>query len=240
MAQVSSMIGIPLVSNPIKDSMKHLAIIPARGGSKGLKDKNIARLRGKPLISYTIQAAIESQVFDKIIVSTDSKKIASMSKGADILMRPKCYATDKVPIMPVILHALESYNEGYDTVTVLQPTSPLRTATHIKEAFKRFKQTKADSLLSVKEELHTIWRINKGIVEAVRKVEVNRQLLQPYYTGNGAIFITKFWVICGLGRRIGGKVELYPMDEISSTDIHSRKNLNLASYYLQSKCGGRL
>ncbi|KKK75930.1 hypothetical protein LCGC14_2868820, partial [marine sediment metagenome] len=67
--------------------MNHLAIIPARGGSKGLKDKNIAPLCGKPLISYTIEAAIESKVFDKIIVSTDSSKIASASKGAEILIR---------------------------------------------------------------------------------------------------------------------------------------------------------
>ncbi len=218
--------------------MNHLAIIPARGGSKGLKDKNIAPLCGKPLISYTIEAAIESKVFDKIIVSTDSKKIADASKGVDILMRPKCYATDKIPIMPVILHALESYNEGYDIVTVLQPTSPLRTATHIKEAFKRFKDTKADSLLSVKEELHTIWKVNKGIVESVRSVEVNRQLLQPYYTGNGAIFITQFWVICGLGQRLGGQIELYPMDEVSSTDIHTKEDLDLASFYLQTNCKG--
>ena len=218
--------------------MNHLAIIPARAGSKGLKDKNIAPLCGKPLIFYTIEAAIESKVFDKVIVSTDSKKIADASKGVDILMRPKCYSTDKIPIMPVILHALESYNEGYDIVTVLQPTSPLRTATHIKEAFKRFKDTKADSLLSVKEELHTIWKINKGIVEAVRKVEVNRQLLQPYYIGTGAIFITRFWVICGLSRRLGGQIELYPMDEISSTDIHTKEDLDLASFYLQTNCKG--
>ena len=117
-----------------------LALIPARGGSKGLKDKNIRLLNNKPLLAYTIEAAKESRIFDRIIVSTDSEKIAvvALKYGAEVpFMRPKELATDTASSMDVLIHTiklLQESNDKYDYVALLQPTSPLRTSQDIVEA----------------------------------------------------------------------------------------------------------
>ncbi|HAS1172129.1 TPA: acylneuraminate cytidylyltransferase family protein, partial [Enterobacter cloacae] len=119
-----------------------IALIPARGGSKRLPDKNIKLLNGKPLIAWTIIAARESGLFDDIIVSTDSENIASLAKkfGANVpFIRPQNLSDDTATTAEVVRHAVDFIQQAekvsIDIICLLQPTSPLRTATHIKEAF---------------------------------------------------------------------------------------------------------
>ncbi len=137
---------------------KVLAIITARGGSKGIPGKNIKPLLGKPLIAYTIEAAKASGVVDRLILSTDDLAIAEVAKqyGCEVpFMRPADIADDKAAHLPVLQHAVKALKEkdGYepDYVLLLQPTSPLRQASHIKEAVELITKSGADSVLSVAE-----------------------------------------------------------------------------------------
>ncbi len=138
--------------------MKILGVITARGGSKGIPGKNIKPLLGKPLIAYTIEAAKASGVVDRLILSTDDLAIAEVAKqyGCEVpFMRPADIADDKAAHLPVLQHAVKALEEkdGYrpDYVLLLQPTSPLRQAFHIKEAAKLIEKSGADSVLSVSE-----------------------------------------------------------------------------------------
>ena len=135
-----------------------LAIIPARGGSKGVPRKNIKNLGGKPLISYTIEAALQTQEIDRIIVTTDSKEIADVAiqYGAEVpFIRPHNLATDDAVACEVYLHATEYMRdkEGLDIekFMVLLPTAPFRDSTDIKNSLDLFQRTGADTLVSMKE-----------------------------------------------------------------------------------------
>lgn len=139
-------------------SPKILAVVTARGGSKGIPGKNIKPLLGKPLIAYTIEAAKASGVFDRIILSTDDEEIARVGKeyGCEVpFMRPKNLAEDTTPHLPVMQHALKwlKDNENYspDYTMILPPTAPLRQAFHIKDAVELMIKTNADSVLAVAE-----------------------------------------------------------------------------------------
>lgn len=134
--------------------MRILAVVPARGGSKGIPRKNIAPLAGRPLVAYTLDAAQAAQSLERVVVSTDDAEIATVCRGlgAEVLMRPAELADDHAKTRSVLLHALEVLAaEGYrpDVVMTLQPTSPLRTARHIDEAAALFSEDPlADSLVS--------------------------------------------------------------------------------------------
>jgi len=136
---------------------KIIGIIPARGGSKGIPGKNIRLLAGKPLIHYSVISALESRVFDRIILSTDSAKIADSVKMFPIevpFLRPADMASDTTPMFSVVKHALESVEkDGWsaDIAVLLQPTAPLRKAEHIRTAVKMLVNLKCDSVVSVVE-----------------------------------------------------------------------------------------
>ena len=127
--------------------MKNIAIIPARSGSKGLKDKNIRLLNGKPLLAYSVEAALESEQFDEVMVSTDSEKYAEIAKewGANVpFLRSAELSSDTATSKDVILDVLKRYAESgqvFDTFSLLQPTSPLRTAENICRVFQRHAKT---------------------------------------------------------------------------------------------------
>lgn len=185
--------------------MKILGVIPARGGSKGVPRKNIKQLGGKPLIAYTIEAALQSQL-SKVIVSTDDEEIADVSKqyGAEIpFMRPAELATDTASSMYLTMHALkkieEIEGEQYDAVMLLQPTTPFRTNKDINTAIKIIKEKKSDSVISVvnvggthparMKYLKDGFLIDPPFCEA--KENQNRQELEPMFIRNGAIYLTK-------------------------------------------------
>ena len=145
--------------------MKRIAIIPARSGSKGLKDKNIIDLCGKPLIAYSIEAALETSLFDHIIVSTDSEHYAEIAQhyGAEVMMRGEALSNDKATTFMVLEDILKNrLYESIDYFVLLQPTSPLRTSKHITEAIEKFeaKIENFDFLVSMKEAEHAKVLVN--------------------------------------------------------------------------------
>ncbi|OGZ22927.1 MAG: hypothetical protein A3A08_02660 [Candidatus Nealsonbacteria bacterium RIFCSPLOWO2_01_FULL_41_9] len=185
---------------------KILAIIPARGGSKGLPKKNIKFLAGKPLIAHTIEKALKSKYLDKVIVSTDDKKIAEISKkyGAQVpFLRPKKYAKDNSPVFETILHAvnwLEKKGEYFDIVVWLEPTSPLRKEGEIDKAIGLFLKNikRADSLVSLGEvhleAPHIMKKIKRGYVNPfieINKAIYTRQQLPKTYFPYGVIYLSK-------------------------------------------------
>lgn len=182
--------------------MKNIAIIPARSGSKGLKDKNIMSLCGKPLMQYTIEAAQKSNCFETIHVSTDLELYASIAResGAHVpYLRPEKLSSDHAGTWDVVKYVLDQYrNEGtlYDTVCVLQPTSPLRTSMDIKNSYQLFYEKNAKSIVSVCETNHSpLWcnqlPENLSMENFISKEieELPRQFLRQYYQINGAIYI---------------------------------------------------
>ncbi len=178
---------------------KILAIIPARGGSKGLPRKNVLPTAGKPLIAWTIETALGCDAIDRVVVSTDSKEISSLAVqyGAEApFVRPPELATDSAAGIDVILHAIQAVPE-FDIVIVLQPTSPLRTKHDIADSLKAFCESEADSCVSVcLSKVHPNWlkRINPDQFlcpyEAGELIP-NRQQLEPLYSLNGAIYISR-------------------------------------------------
>ena len=209
---------------------KIIAIIPARSGSKGLKDKNIKELNGKPLIAYTIEAALESKVFDKVFVSTDSEKYAEISRkyGADVpFLRSAENSTDRAGTWEVVKEVLAKLEEKYDIVILLQPTSPLRTAQNIKEATDLFFEKNADSIVSVTETDHPIFWCNTldenlSLKDFVKKeFNKNRQDLPKSYTLNGAIYIIKENLFEDLSKLnlYGDNSYAYIMERENSVDV---------------------
>ena len=145
--------------------MKKIAIIPARSGSKGLKDKNIIDLCGKPLIAYTIEAALQSGTFSRVIVSTDSEHYAEISRnyGAEVMMRGEVLSNDNATTYMVLEDILKNrLSERIDYFVLLQPTSPLRNANHIQEAVTKFESrfNDFDFLVSMKESEHAKVLVN--------------------------------------------------------------------------------
>ena len=183
--------------------MSNIAIIPARSGSKGLKDKNIKELNGKPLLAYSIEAAKESKLFDEIMVSTDSSKYAEIARsfGANVpFFRSEGNSSDKASSWDVVLEVLSKYFETgqkFDSVCLLQPTSPLRTANDITDAYKLLEEKQANAVTSVCEVDHSpLWTMtlppNLSLEEfKKRDSDTPRQLLEKYYRLNGAIYIRK-------------------------------------------------
>lgn len=186
--------------------MRVLAVIPARGGSKGVPGKNIRVLGGKPLIAHTIESALESRRVTRAVVSTDDEAIAAVARaqGADVpFMRPTELATDTALAIPVIQHALQATEilDGttYDAVVMLQPTTPFRTAADLDAALELLETSGADSVISVIDvEGHHPARmkyldgdrlIDPPFCEAVENQP--RQELRPMFLRNGAIYASR-------------------------------------------------
>ena len=183
-----------------------LTIIPARGGSKGVPRKNIRRLGGKPLIAYTIEAAIGSSYIDRLIVSTDDEEIAEISRkwGADVpFLRPAELATDNAKAIEVVKHALieveKNEKKEYPIIVYLEPPSPFKTSEDINNCIELFFLKNPSCVVSVNEanQYHPILmkKIEKGRLESIWKKEpegVPRQEYNPTaYMRNGAIYILK-------------------------------------------------
>jgi CMP-N,N'-diacetyllegionaminic acid synthase len=225
--------------------LRILAIVPARGGSKGIPRKNLAPVAGKPLIAWTIEAAIAARGVDRLIVSTDDSEIAAVARahGAEIVMRPAELAADDTPTLPVLRHALDVMGEAPDAVLTLQPTSPLRRAAHIEAALAAFAaDPDADSLVSTIEVPHVFHpysvmkRDRQGylvpFLDAAQPYR--RQDKEPVVARNGAaIYITR---TPRLSEYVfGGRLIGFPMDAESSLDIDTREDLALAEAILRGR-----
>lgn len=228
--------------------MRLIAIIPARGGSKGIPRKNIYPLCGRPLIAHSIDAALKSCAVARTIVSTDDAEIAEISRnlGAEVRMRPAALAQDDTPTRAVLEHVvveLAAESDIPDAVLTLQPTSPLRTVRHIDEAAALFEaDPSADSLVSCIDVPHVFHPLS-----VMRRNEAG--YLEPYFPApqphrrqdkpqafarNGAaIYITRTGRISDYV--FGGRLIPYPMDAENSVDIDTLDDLRIAERLLKAR-----
>lgn len=225
--------------------MKSIAVIPARSGSKGLKDKNIKLLNGKPLIWYSIQAAIQSKCFDEIMVSTDSEKYAEIARecGASVpFLRSEAMAADRASSWDTVKEVLDNYKKNnivFDVVMLLQPTSPLRSADDIRNAFSILNDKNADSVVGVCEMEHSpLWSNvlpESGCLDGFIRTEVNglsRQELAVYYRINGAVYLTKITENLG-GNLYSNTGFAYVMSREKSVDIDTELDFKLAELLMK-------
>jgi len=227
--------------------MKNLAIIPARSGSKGLIDKNIKMLNGKPLMAYTIMAAINSEEFDEVMVSTDSPRYAQIAKeyGAKVpFLRSAETSSDSASSWAMVEEVLGKYRElgrEFDSFCILQPTSPLREASDIKAAYKLYKEQAELAVVSVCEAEHSpLWcgqlPDNKEFVGFIDPGAIKqRQAGGKFYRLNGAIYIVnidKFKEDKFLYQK--GSYA-YVMDQGRSIDIDNEWDFDLAEYCIKRR-----
>ncbi len=216
--------------------MNVLGLIPARAGSKSIPKKNLVDLGGRPLIAWTIEAAMNSSL-SRVIVSTDSNEIAAVCKsfGAEVpYMRPEEISKDDSLSIDVVIHALDTLKEEFDSVMLLQPTSPFRAVSDINNAVQLLAE--ADSVISVKavEGMHPARMkfINTDgyLVDPVFAEEVEnmpRQQLAPLYIRNGAIYLTKTDSISQRTFK-GTKSKALIMPSLRSTNIDTEFDLQIA------------
>jgi len=221
---------------------KIVAIITARGGSKGLPRKNVLDLNGKPLIAYTIDAAKESQIFDKIIVTTDDEEIkeVSLNFGVEVIDRPAELATDTASSIDVLVHVLkEISDEVFTHFILLQPTSPLRNGEHIREAMEMYCTSQAKSLVSVTEVEHTPYKLllekEKEIVPLFSEeyLTMPRQKLPLTYRINGAIYVASVSSFLQSSNLFEKPLVIYKMNQASSVDIDTQQDFKDISLYLK-------
>lgn len=225
--------------------MSITALIPARGGSKGIKRKNLVELGGRPLVGWTIEAALDSGCFERVVVSTDDEEIAEVARelGASVpFLRPAEYSGDLAPAVQVIRHALEFLPETnggqIDAIAYLQPTSPFRTSAHLLEAISLFEHCKPATLVSVVKVPHgmtpgslmtplhpagPLW------LEPPSSQLLRRQDKPVVYARNGpAILVVSANEVVRSGRLYGDSVLGFEMDRLSSHDIDDALDLEIA------------
>lgn len=230
--------------------MRNIAVITARSGSKGLPDKNIKILCGKPLIAYSIEAALESEKFETVHVSTDSEKYAEIARkyGAEVpFLRSEDTSSDTADSWAAVREVLEKYRlhgREFDTVTLLQPTSPLRTARDIEAGYELLMMKKAAAVTAVCEMEHSpLWSNTlpeDGCMEGFlnRAENVQRQQLNTYYRINGALYIARADYIMAKKCFYGENTYAYIMPQERSIDIDSELDFIIAQAIMQEK-GGR-
>ena len=216
---------------------KVIAIIPARGGSKGIPNKNIKLVNQKPLIAYTIEPAKKSKYIDRLIVSTDSKRIeeASLEYGAEVpFLRPAELATDTAKTIDAIIYTIDKLkinNENYDYVLTLQPTQPLRTTEQIDESIKMIVDHDWNSLVSISR-LSTnpiLIRTLKsdGSLKKLLNIrsDVRRQDFDDYYKINGLIYLNRIDQLLTNSTSLNDNAHGYVVDSKYDLDIDTPEDL---------------
>jgi len=222
-----------------------LCIIPARSGSKGVRNKNIINLCGKPLISYVIESAISSEIFDKVVVSTNSEKISDVSKkyGAEVpFLRPEHLSTDESLVKDAIFYTLKNIEEDYEYVCILQPSSPLLSSEDIKGAYSLLKDKKAEIVVSVCESPVNInWVGNISDDLSMKNFfskdvcHTRRQDFNKCFCLNGAIYFGEQKIFYSKKDYYEQDAYAYIMSRERSIDIDSYEDLKMAEYFLKKK-----
>ncbi len=222
-----------------------IAIIPARGGSKGIPRKNILSFQGKPLLGHTVEQARRARTVNRVVVSTDDSEIASTAQhyGAEVVWRPIEISDDTATSESVLLYTLEHLREAGgchpDLIVFLQCTSPIRRSVDIDRAVQKLIDDGADSLLSVIPSHCFLWQIADGKPRSVNYDHQNRprrQDLQKQYVENGSIYVFKPWVLHQFKNRLGGKIVLYEMDPWSAIDINTSEDLAFSETVFSHWC----
>lgn len=221
--------------------MNILAIIPARGGSKGIPRKNLRLLNGKPLLYYSINTALNSKFDLDVYVSSEDDEIlnTALHFGAKVHKRDISIADDKSTLDPVIYacykYAKEIENKEYDYIITMQPTSPLLKVESLDKAiFKAINNKNIETVIAAKDDTHLSWRKENNKFLPNYEKRVNRQYLTPTFTETGAFFITRKDIITPTNR-IGKNVELYILSSGEEIDIDTYEDWNLCEYHLKRK-----
>ena len=230
--------------------MNTLCTICARGGSSNLKNKNIEKINGKPLIYYTIRQAQKSKIFDTIVVSTDSKKIQKIASQYGIknfFLRPKNLSLNTTPKIPVIRHALvqseKYYNKRFDYIFDLDVTAPLRFVSDIKKSYKQFLSTKKDLLFSVNESRSNPY-FNAVILDEKKRVRPlirigskikRRQDAPKCYDINASIYIWKRKTLLKYDSLYLNKNSIYVMPSFQGIDIDTKDDLKIVKNLIKNE-----
>ena len=213
----------------------YVAIIPARKGSKSIKNKNLVKIKGKRLIDYTIDAAKKTKQISKIVISSDIRNLLKKNTKREIYMqRPKNLANDRASTESVIFHILKCLRQKNIkplNLILLQPTSPFRDSTDIKKSIKLFEKNKLDSLFSAFKNKILVWKDAKKKLKPINYKIKNRQRRQDsksLIVENGAIFIFKYQKFLKSRVRLFGKIGCYLMSKKNSVEIDDKFDLKIA------------
>lgn len=229
--------------------MNVLGIIPARGGSKGVPRKNIRLLAGKPLLEYTVVAARDSIRLKRFVVSTEDAEIKSIAHSLDcpVIDRPEELARDDTPSLPVIqqaaLAAEKTFDEKYDAICLLQPTTPQRTGKHIDNAIELFESSQADTILSVcqiEKHFHPYWvflesdegKLSRAVPNST--LASRRQLLPKAFIRNGAIYLVRWDTLIHDNTLYGNDIRSFEMSRNESVNIDTMEDWEKAELAFDS------
>jgi CMP-N-acetylneuraminic acid synthetase/spore coat polysaccharide biosynthesis predicted glycosyltransferase SpsG len=223
------------------NNTKVMIVIPARGGSKGIPRKNLRTLNGRPLISYSIETALNSRYQPDVVVSSDDDEILAIADklGAQIHRREKTLANDICTLDPVIYDAYFKFgrecDSAYRLIVTLQPTSPLLKVSSLDGAIEQMlNNPQIDTLISASEDTHLTWRREESVFCPNYVERVNRQYLPPTYRETGAFLITRPSIISPTSR-IGANVDLYLLSDGEEIDVDTFEDWSLCEYILQRK-----
>lgn len=217
-----------------------LAVIPARGGSKGVPRKNIRDVAGKPLIAWTIEMAKKSQYIDRLILSSDDAEIIEVAQkwGCEVpFVRPATLAQDETPGIDPVIHAIQTLSEKYDLVVLLQATSPLRTVEDVDGCISQLVESGAKACVSVVEpdkSPYWMYRIddNKRLVPLLEQGYERRQDLPETYALNGAVYVAECVWLESTKSFISPETTAYVMHESHSLDIDTETDLTISAFIL--------
>lgn len=224
--------------------MSILCVIPARGGSKGVPRKNLRTVAGRPLIEWTIAQALASTHDLDVVVSTDDEEIAAVARAAGALtpfLRPAELAQDTTATEPVVRHAIDEMStlgRRPETVLLLQATSPIRLDGTIDRALTQFVDSGADSMVGVVPQAPFLWwasdppRADYAVEARPRRQDLSSATLR--YRETGSLYVSRTEVYETHDNRLGGRIELFVMDEVEGIDIDSEIDLSIADQHLQN------
>lgn len=232
--------------------MRIIGIIPARGGSKGVPRKNIKKLKGKELIRYSIEVGLACPLIEEVLVSTEDKAIAAVSRqaGATVpFLRPTNLAGDSSPVLATIIHLLNYLDQQqilFDAICLLQPTVPFRSLKDVNVAIQQFIQQKADSLISVREvphiyNPHWVYEAKEQWLQlAMKDIEIipRRQELPTAYHRDGSIYLTKKEVILKQHSLYGDKIAFHVTKHAPDINIDTMKDWQKATQYAENEYRG--
>jgi len=220
----------------------YVALIPARGGSKGIPDKNIRNLNGKPLIAWTIEQSLSCSQISSTVVSTDSKRIAAVAReyGAEVpFMRPAELATDESATEDALIHAVKELTGNgnrIDNIVVLQPTSPIRKKQTLDQAIKAYSSSNYDSLLSVVKRPPFYWKSSPEVQPLydifARPRRQDIPVDQFLYKETGSIYISSVSLLEQQRNRLGGNICLFETSEIEAVDIDTEFDFELVEWLM--------